>query len=163
MFFEDWENGEFDYSLPYIYGCDWGFKNDPSTLTKVAVDNKRMLLYVEQKLYAHGVKTQQFIEHFKKECGDTMIIADSNELRLINEIRREDVNIYPVVKKPGSIESGIKRIQRYKIIVCGESKEIETELNNYCWVDKGTKSVPISAYDHAFCDPVRYALTRLLP
>lgn len=163
VIFDDWEIGTFDESLTYIYGADWGFKKDPSTLVKVAIDNKKMLLYVKQELYAHGMKTPQFIEHFKSVCGDSLIVADNSELRLINEIRREDINIHQVVKLPGSIVAGIKKIQRYKIIVCGDSPEIIKELNNYCWVDKGTKTLPIDDWNHMFCDPVRYALTRLIP
>ena len=30
VIFENWETGTFDDSLPYMYGCDWGFAKDPS-------------------------------------------------------------------------------------------------------------------------------------
>jgi phage terminase large subunit len=158
--FENWTNGEFDEALPFMFGCDWGFAKDPSTLIKVAVDSKKKLLYVEQKLYAHGMKTDQFIENFKEICGKSVIIADNSELRLINEIRREGINIYPVVKP--SILSGIKKIQNYEIVVCGNSPQVEEELKNYVWIDKATKSVPIDDHNHMFGDPVRYVLTRLI-
>ena len=163
VIFENWDKGVFDESLPFMYGSDYGFSNDPSTIVKVAVDKKNMLLYVKEELYGKGLSTQQLSEAYKTICGKSMIVADSAEPRLINEVRRSGVNIYPVVKRPGSILSGIKKILGYNIIVCGDSPHITQELNNYCWVDKGTKTVPIDDWNHLFGDPVRYVLTRLDP
>lgn len=162
VIFENWQKGNFDKSLPFIYGSDWGFANDPSTLVKVGIDEKKKILYVEECLYAHALSTNQLTDVFKSVCGKSMIVADNSELRLINEIRREGVNIYPVVKKPNSILAGINKIKNYNVVVCGESSNLIKELNNYCWVDKGQKTVPIDNHNHIL-DAVRYALTRLTP
>ena len=162
VIFEHWTTGDFDESLPFIFGSDWGFANDPSTLIKVAIDEKNNNIYLEECLYAHGLSTQSLTEAFHTICGKSMIVADNSELRLINEIRRQNINIYPVVKKPGSILAGIKKIQDYNIIVCGDSKNLKNELNNYHWIDRGTKSVPIDDHNHII-DAVRYAITRLKP
>lgn len=162
VIFENWETGTFDDSLSFLYGSDWGFANDPSTLVKIAVDKKKNNLYLEEKLYGHALSTPQLTGIFKNTCGDYPIIADNSELRLINELRGEDVNIHPVVKKPNSILAGINKIKGFNIIVCGDSKNLIDELNNYAWVDRGTKSVPIDDHNHLI-DPIRYALTRLVP
>ena len=162
VIFENWKTGNFDESLPYMYGSDWGFANDPSTLVKVAVDEGNKLLYVQESLYAHGLSTEQLTNSFKSICDKSMIVADNSELRLINEIRREGLNIYPVVKKPNSILAGINKIKNYTVIVCGESNNLIKELNNYAWIDRGTKTVPIDDHNHIL-DAVRYALTRLKP
>ena len=162
VIFENWEKGSFDESLPFIYGSDWGFANDPSTLVKVAVDEKKKVLYVQECLYAHALSTDQLTDVFKSVCGKSMIVADNSELRLINEIRRKGVNIYPVVKKPNSILAGINKIKNYTVIVCGESSNLIKEFNNYSWIDKGQKTVPIDNHNHIL-DAVRYALTRLTP
>ena len=162
VIFENWKTGNFDESLPFIYGSDWGFANDPSTLVKVAVDEGKKLLYVQESLYAHGLSTEQLTQSFKSICDKSMIVADNSELRLINEIRREGLNIYPVVKKPNSILAGINKIKNYTVIVCGESTNLIKELNNYAWIDRGTKTVPIDDHNHIL-DAVRYALTRLKP
>ena len=162
VIFENWTTGEFDESLPFMYGADWGFAKDPSTLVKVAIDEKAKKLYVQQMLYAKGLSTESLKDSFKSICDKKSIVADNSELRLINEIRRDGVNIYPVVKKAGSVTAGIKKILNYKIIVCGDSKDLVSELNNYCWIDKGTKTVPIDDFNHLI-DPIRYVLTRLKP
>ena len=162
VIFENWTTGQFDDSLPFIYGSDWGFANDPSTLVKVAIDKKKNKIYLEECLYAHALSTKSLTDAFKAICDKSMIVADNSELRLINEIRRENVNIYPVVKKPGSILSGIKKINDLDIVVCGDSKNLKKELCNYHWLDKGSKSVPIDNHNHIL-DAVRYAITRLIP
>ena len=162
VIFENWTQGEFDLSLPFLYGSDWGFANDPSTLVKVAVDKKNNKLYLEEKMYGHGMSTQQLTDVFKRVCGDTPIIADNSELRLINEIRANNVNINQVIKKPNSILAGIKKMKGFDIIVCGDSTNLIKELNNYCWIDRGTKTIPIDDHNHIL-DAVRYSLTRLIP
>ena len=128
----------------------------------MAVNEKTKKIYIEEKLYAHRLNTDSFVEAFNTICGESMIVADNSELRLINEIRREGINIYPVVKKPNSILAGIKKIQGYKMVICGQSTNLVKELNNYAWVDKGLKSVPIDDHNHLL-DGLRYSLTRLIP
>jgi len=162
VIFDLWEKGEFDESLAFIYGADWGFANDPSTIIKVAVNEKRKKLYLQEIIYAKGLSTDSLIDCFKAHCGKDMIVADNSELRLINEIRRHSINIYPVSKKPNSILAGINKMKNYEIVVCGESPNLIKELNNYCWIDKGLNQVPIDNHNHLI-DPIRYALTRLKP
>jgi phage terminase large subunit len=162
VIFEDWNKGDFNDSLPFIFGADWGFANDPSTIVKVAVDNKRKKLYLEEVMYAKGLSTDDLVNSFKTLCGKTMVVADNSELRLINEIRKHSINIYTVVKKPRSIKAGIDQIKNFDIVVCGDSPNLIKELNNYHWIDKGTKEVPIDDHNHIL-DAVRYSLTRLIP
>jgi len=161
VIFENWERGEFDDSLPFIYGADYGFASDPSTILKAAVDEKRKLIYVQEMLYAKHLSTEQIKEAYKEIVKDDIVVCDSAELRLINDLRDSDINAVPTIKKAGSVVAGIQRIQSYKIVVCGDSPNVITELNNYAWVDKGSKSIPIDDYNHVLGDPLRYILEYL--
>jgi len=160
VIFENWETGEFDNSLPFIFGADWGFANDPSTIVKVAVSKNK--IYLKEILYGKHLGTKELTQAFITKCGKNNIIADNSELRLINEIRGAGLNIYPVVKKPNSILAGIKKMQSYQLIVSPDSTNLIKELNNYAWIDKGTKTVPIDDHNHII-DGIRYALTHLIP
>jgi len=160
VIFENWERGEFDESLPFIYGADFGFVADETTIVKAAIDNKNMLLYLEELLYEKHLSTQQITNIFKRIVKDDIIVCDSAELRLINDMRDEGINAVPTLKKPGSRLAGIQKMSSYKIIVCGDSPNLVTELNNFCWIDKGAKTVPIDKYDHIL-DSSRYALQYL--
>jgi len=44
VIFEQWQEGTFDESLPFTYGMDFGYVNDPTTLVKVAKDEKNIYL-----------------------------------------------------------------------------------------------------------------------
>ena len=161
VIFTNWERGEFDESLPYVYGSDFGFASDPSTLVKVAVDKKKRLLYVEEKFFAKNLSTDQLINLYKSHTEpNKIIVCDSAELRLINDLRKAGLKATPSVKKAGSVVAGIKKIQGYKIIVCGESPNYIDELNEYHWIDKGAKTVPVDKFNHLI-DPTRYALVYL--
>jgi len=161
VIFTNWTNGEFDESLPFIYGADYGFASDPSTILKAAVDEKRKLIYVQEMLYAKHLSTEQIKEAYKEIVKDDIVVCDSAELRLINDLRDSDINAVPTIKKAGSVVAGIQRIQSYKIVVCGDSPNVITELNNYAWIDKGSKSIPIDDYNHILGDPLRYILEYL--
>ena len=40
-----------------------------------------------------------------------LIVCDSAELRLINDLRDSGINAIPTIKKAGSVVAGIQRIQ----------------------------------------------------
>ena len=158
--FDNWIKGDFDDSLPFIFGADYGFAADPSTIVKVAVDEKRKLIYLEEKLYSKHLSTDQLKNIYKEVVNDNIVVCDSAELRLINDLRDSGINAIPTIKKAGSVVAGIQRIQSYKLVVCGDSSNLITELNNYAWIDKGTKTIPIDDYNHIL-DALRYTLEYL--
>ena len=157
--FDNWVIGEFDNKLPVIFGQDYGYASDPSTLVKVAIDAKRMKIYIHECFYKQAMGTVEIAESNKRYAGINLVVADSAEPRLIEEIKSHKVNIKPVKKGAGSILEGIKLMQDYDLVVTPESTNLIKELNNYTWVDKKTK--PIDSYNHLI-DAVRYAISHSL-
>lgn len=160
VIFTNWETGNFDESLPFIYGADYGFTNDPSTLIKVAVDEKRKLIYCEEALYQKHLSTEELKVLYSKIVGRSLVVCDSAEPRLINDLKQSGINAIPCIKKGGSVVAGIKDLQGYKLIICGNSPNLVKELNNYCWIDRGTKEIPVDDFNHLI-DPLRYAKSKL--
>jgi phage terminase large subunit len=161
VIFENWKEGSFDNSLPFIFGADYGYVTDPSTLIKVAVDSKRMKLYVSECLYEGGLSTEQLEKEYRKHIEkDELIIADNAEPRLIDELWDKGFNINPCQKGKDSVRNGIAKMQDYEIIVTPESHNIKKELNNYAWHDKKSNT-PQDNYNHAI-DAIRYAFTDLV-
>jgi len=60
--FDNWEVGEFDESLPCVFGQDYGF-DDPTTLIRVAINKKKKLLYLDECFYLSGLDDDK-IHHF---------------------------------------------------------------------------------------------------
>ena len=160
VIFENWTTGKFDEYLPFIYGADYGFTNDPSTLIKVAVDEKKKTIYLQECMYEKHLSTEQLKTLYKSIVGSSVVVCDSAEPRLINDLKMSGINALPCVKKGGSVLSGIQDLLGYKMIVCGHSPNLVTELNNYEWIDRGSKTIPIDDHNHLI-DPIRYAKFKL--
>ena len=151
--FDNWTIGEFNPdNLQTSCGMDFGFSIDPDSLTEVAIDKKKMKIYVKEHIYRNGLKSHELAEIILKKVENTLIIADSSEPRLIEDLRYLGVNIKPV--KKGTIESGVTRMQDYQLVVTPESTNISKELNNYVYADKGSK-LYVDNYNHAI-DGIRY-------
>jgi phage terminase large subunit len=150
VIYEDWEEGEFNDSLPYVYGLDFG-SNDPDALTKVAVDKKNMKIYVKECYFRNNTSTAQLMEVLHDVVGtNDLIIADSAERRLIQDFYNgmhstsgewlSSVNIRKVRKSKGVkdnfVARRIKTIQGYTIVVAPDSPNVKKALNNYVWHDK---------------------------
>jgi phage terminase large subunit len=86
------------------------------------------------------------------KVGNKLIIADSAEPRLIEDLKHKGVNIQAV--KKGTVESGIMRMQDFQIIVDPSSVNFAKELNNYAYRDKGSQ-LYIDDYNHLI-DSCRY-------
>ena len=156
--FTDWSIGEWPEHLDPIYGQDYGFSNDPTTLVKVAIEKDN--IYIQSIFGATGLSTSDIYERNKAATNDrALIVGDSAEPRLITELRRKGNNLKPCVKGQGSITAGIKTMQSYNLVVC-DSPEIVKELNNYVWHDKKS-GVPVDDYNH-YIDAARYAITDLI-
>jgi phage terminase large subunit len=151
----NWSHGEFNpNNLQVSYGQDYGFSNDPTTLVAVAIDKKLKKIYVKELLYKPHLTTTQIADINKQYCGRSLIVADSAEPRLINEISRMGCNVTPVKKPAGSISAGVMLLQDYEIIVEQNSHNIVKEFNNHIYADKGSKTYK-DTYNHLI-DSIRY-------
>lgn len=159
IIFNNWEIGDFNEDSDWECGADFGWSNDPNTLIKVSIDSKSKIIWLKEELYKTGLTTDELSNIFRNIAGNRLIIADSAEGRLIEEIRRTGINIKPCVKGAGSVKEGILLMRGYKIIVDKDSKNIIKELNNYVWAEKGER--PIDMYNHLI-DAARYIITHRL-
>tara|TARA_R110000824_G_scaffold98085_1_gene234098 strand:+ start:1569 stop:2777 length:1209 start_codon:yes stop_codon:yes gene_type:complete len=151
--FDNWTIGEFNPDgLQTSCGMDFGFSIDPDSLTEVAIDKTHKKIYIKEHIYRNGLKSHELAKIILEKVQNKLIIADSAEPRLIEDLRYLGVNIKPV--KKGTIESGITRMQDYQLIVSSESTNIAKELNNYVYADKGSK-LYVDSWNHAI-DGIRY-------
>ena len=151
--FDNWTIGEFNPDgLQTSCGMDFGFSIDPDSLTEVAIDKNKMKIYIKEHIYRNGLKSHELAKIILDKVENKLIIADSAEPRLIEDLRYLGVNIKPV--KKGTIESGVTRMQDYQLVVTAESTNIAKELNNYVYADKGSK-LYVDNYNHAI-DGIRY-------
>lgn len=152
--FQNWKYGEFDNSLPFLFGLDFGFTN-PDAMVKVAIDHKRRTIYVEEKIYQAGNSYDQ-IKNLVTDNSkrNDLIVADSADARMVSELAKIR-NVIPVNKKAMTISEALKIMQGYEIITNKESINLVRELRNYKWNDKRA-GIPIDDFNHLI-DSMRYA------
>ena len=156
VIYSNWSIGEFKYSGKIIFGQDFGFSSDPSSLVKVSIDKQNKIIYVQLCYYKPKLTTSEIAVLNQKFAGNDLIVADSAEPRLINELSRS-CNIVPAIKGQGSITYGISMIQDYDLVIDSESTDLIKELNNYVWLERKSQT-PVDNYNHAL-DALRYAVS----
>jgi len=159
--FTNWEYGEFNpKGLQTIFGQDYGFSIDPTTLIEVAIDKREKLIWVKEHLYKPKLTTSQIAEINKSCAGNNLIIGDSAEPRLIQELNNQGNNVMGAMKGQGSISLGISLLLDYKLIVEVNSTNIGKELNNFTYADKKSKLF-VDDFNHTI-DPLRYVASYVL-
>lgn len=159
VIFNNWSIGNFNEDSDWELGADFGWSNDENTLVKVSIDNKTKTIWLKEELYKTGLTTTELSNIFKRVAGNKLIVADSAEGRLIEEVRRTGVNIKPCVKGAGSVKEGILLMQDYDLIIDPSSTNLIKELNNYVWAERGEK--PVDMYNHIL-DAARYIISHRL-
>ena len=159
VIFNNWELGEFNEDSDWEAGADFGWSQDPNTLIKVSIDNKNKMIWLKEELYKTGLTTTELSNIFRDVIGRRLIIADSAEGRLIEEVKRTGVNIKPCVKGAGSVKEGILLMKDYRMIIDPNSSNLIKELNNYIWSEKGER--PVDMYNHLL-DAARYIISHRL-
>lgn len=160
VIFSNWKLGEFVDLGSCVFGQDFGFSVDPTTLVKTSIDKSNKRIYLKECYYLTRLTTSQIAELNLSHAGNNLVVADSAEPRLITEIKSKGCNVTEAVKGAGSISAGIAIMQDYELIVDPESKNLIKELNNYAWNDKKS-GTPMDMYNHLL-DACRYAIQNQL-
>jgi phage terminase large subunit len=151
--FQRWRYGEFDDSLPYSFGLDFGF-NDPDALVKVAFDQKRKLMFWDEKIYKEGNSFEDLrlliSQHVTR---NDLITADCADARMIDQLKKY-FNIKPVNKSRWTVSQALRMMQDYEHVITETSTNLAREFKNYLWDDRRA-GIPIDDFDHCI-DAGRY-------
>lgn len=157
--YKNWRVGDYQQTELTVFGQDFGFSSDPTTLVQISVDPEEKKMWVRECYALPNLTTSQIASKNRQYCGLDLIIADGSEPRLIKELSDMDLNIRAANRRKGTILSGIALMQDYEMFVDKSSHNIIKELNNYVWKTKN--ATPIDSYNHCL-DAIRYGLEWLL-
>jgi phage terminase large subunit len=157
VIFTNWRIGKYEQVGKSIFGQDFGFSNDPTTLIECNIDSSNKRIYINECFSLQALTTSQIYNLNRQYVNDALIVADSAEPRLISELANLGLNIVPTIKGQGSVTYGISLLQDYDLIVTPESINLIKELNNYCWLEKKSNT-PIDKHNHLI-DALRYAVS----
>ena len=158
--FEVVDEFDFDTAEFVCFGLDIGYVSDPTALVAIWKSGDKIIL--NEHIYQKGLITQQIIDILKQNVNSRdIIIVDSSEPRLIDEIKRGGFPLARGVKKgKDSIQWGIDLVKQYRIVVPKVNTNLIEELYSYEWVDDGNggvTNVPVDANNHLL-DAMRYGV-----
>lgn len=156
VIFENWTIGEFKRYGVSVFGQDYGFAADPSTLVEVNINTSTKTIYLKECFYLPRLTTSQIAELNLKHAKNGLIVGDSAEPRLLNELKAKGCSIKPSIKGQGSVTYGISLLQDYDLVVSPDSTNLIKELNNYSWLERKSNT-PIDKFNHLI-DAIRYAV-----
>jgi phage terminase large subunit len=156
VIFTNWSVGQFPNTNDTVFGQDFGFSQDPTTLIETHIDTAKKIIYARLHVYKAGLTTSEIAQLNYKFAQDRLIVADSAEPRLIAELKAKKLNIVPTIKGADSVKYGISLIQDYDMVIDESSIDLIKELNNYCWLERKSET-PIDKFNHGL-DALRYAV-----
>ncbi|MEE1235043.1 MAG: PBSX family phage terminase large subunit, partial [Bacteroidaceae bacterium] len=146
-------------------GVDWGWFPDPFAFVRLHYDAARETIYILDEIYANKLSNEQSAVKIKeKGYTDAYITCDSAEHKSTADYRALGLPAKDAVKGPGSVEYGMKWLQRRKIVIDpARTPNAHREFTNYEY-ERNKNGDIISGYpdenNHAI-DAVRYALERV--
>lgn len=142
------------------FGMDFGFTNDPTTLTEIWKWGEENYIFNEV-LFQTQMTNNDIIRYIKEKELKGLIVADSAEPKSIEEIKRAGINITGAIKGKDSVKNGIDLMLSKNLFITSNSINIINEFRNYSWItDNSGKSLntPIDEYNHSI-DGIRYFLS----
>lgn len=140
-------------------GLDFGYSNDPTTITDIYYYNGGYIL--DEVTYLKGLFNKQIADIILNQEDNVLTVADSAEPKSIDEIKSYGVNIIGAEKGKDSVCNGIQLVQEQRISVTKRSINIIREYRNYLWeTDKNGNilNVPEKGFGHSM-DGIRYGVT----
>lgn len=146
-------------------GVDWGWFPDPFAFIRMHYDAARETIYFLDEIYANKLTNEQSAAQIKaKGYTDAYITCDSAEHKSTADYRAFGLPAKDAVKGPGSVDYGMKWLQRRKIVIDpARTPNAYREFSNYEY-ERSKDGDIISGYpdkDNHLIDATRYALERV--
>lgn len=99
-------------------GVDFGWFPDPFAFIRLHYDKARETIYLLDEIYQNKLSNEQSATIIKQRgYGDVRVICDSAEPKSVADLRAMGLPAYEAVKGPGSVEYGMKFLQRRTIVI----------------------------------------------
>ena len=153
-------------SFDRIYqGVDWGWFPDPFAFVRVHYDKARETIYFIDECYEQKFSNERSAQWIKDSgYNDTWITCDSAEPKSIADYRSMGINAKAAVKGPGSVDYGMKWLQKRKIVMDRRRTPCAVEEFTSYEFEKNKDDEWISGYPDAnnhLIDALRYAMERV--
>ena len=146
-------------------GVDWGWYPDPFAFIRLHYDSARETIFLIDEIYQNKLTNEASGSMIKsRKYMDAYITCDSAEPKSTADYRAMGLSAKEAVKGPGSVDYGMKWLQRRKIVIDRKrTPNAYNEFVNYEY-ERNKDGDIISGYPDAnnhLIDATRYALERI--
>ena len=146
-------------------GVDWGWYPDPFAFIRLHYDSARETIFLIDEIYQNKLTNEASGSMIKsRNYMDAYITCDSAEPKSTADYRAMGLSAKEAVKGPGSVDYGMKWLQRRKIVIDRKrTPNAYNEFVNYQY-ERNKDGDIISGYPDAnnhLIDATRYALERI--
>lgn len=146
-------------------GADWGWYPDPFAFVRLHYDRTRETIYLIDEIYKNKLTNDASGKIIlDRKYTDAYVTEDSAEPKSVADHRAMGIPAKAAVKGPGSVEYGMKWLQRRKIVIDRRrTPNAYREFVGYEY-ERNKQGDIISGYpdkDNHTIDAVRYALERV--
>lgn len=146
-------------------GADWGWYPDPFAFVRLHYDRTRETIYLIDEIYQNKLTNDASGKIIlDRKYTDAYVTEDSAEPKSVADHRAMGIPAKAAVKGPGSVEYGMKWLQRRKIVIDRRrTPNAYREFVGYEY-ERNKQGDIISGYpdkDNHTIDAVRYALERV--
>lgn len=170
IFAGKWIIDEFDADESYgepLFGADWGFSQDPTTLTRMFIKDE--CLYIDHEFYRIGVEMDDIAKEFRAIplADQHTIRADCARPETISHVKKKGgLNVIAADKWAGSVEDGIEFMRSFrKIVIHPRCTKTAQEFRLYSYkIDSRTGDILTKIVDkeNHIIDAIRYGLQPLI-
>ena len=154
-----------DEVATFYQGADWGWFPDPFAFIRVHYDRARETVYFIDEIYKNKLSNEESAGIImERGYNDTFITCDSAEPKSVADYRAMRLPAKEAVKGPGSVEYGMKWLQRRTLVIDRKrTPHAYDEFVNYEY-ERDKDGEIISGYPdekNHLIDAARYALERV--
>lgn len=146
-------------------GVDWGWFPDPYAFIRVHYDKARETIYFIDECYRNKFSNEDSANWIiNKGYNDVWTTCDSAEPKSIADYRSMRINAKEAVKGPGSVDYGMKWLQKRKLVIDPKRTPYAREEFVSYEYEKNKDDEWISGYPDAknhLIDALRYAMERV--
>lgn len=153
-------------SFDRIYqGVDFGWFPDPFAFIRLHYDRARETIYLLDEIYENKLPNENAAQRIRENgYTDAYVTCDSAEPKSIADLRACGLPAKEAVKGPGSVDYGMKWLQKRKIVIdIRRTPNAYEEFAHYEY-ERDKNGEFISGYpdaDNHLIDATRYALERV--
>ena len=153
-------------TFDHIYqGADWGWFPDPFAFVRLHYDRTRETIYFIDEIYANKMTNEESGKLIlERKYNDAYVTEDSAEPKSVADHRAMGIPAKAAVKGPGSVDYGMKWLQKRKIVIDRKrTPNVYKEFVGYEY-ERNREGEIISGYpdkDNHTIDAARYALERV--